>query len=155
MVRQSLEHYRRADLLKAFDSIATVPQTVPDPRFFAYRAHLLLAVGRADEAAADIERALRLAPNDANALALQTIIAVVQGDKDRAFDAAQKALQAAPGSATARIALSYPQQARFDLEGARASLQKPVLLDPRNAVTCASLAERWSFFGVLPRAVAA
>src|SRR5437016_4869094 len=82
IVRQSLEYYQRADLQKAFDSIATVPQTVPDPRFFAYRAHLLLAVGRADEAAVDVERALRLVPNDANALALQTIIAVVQGDKE-------------------------------------------------------------------------
>src|SRR5947209_5768315 len=104
MVRQSLEYYQRGDIQRAFDSIATVPQTITEPRFFAYRAHLLLAVGRNDEAAADIERALRLVPNDAHALALQTIIAVVQGDKDRALDTAQKALQAAPGRATARLA---------------------------------------------------
>ena len=155
IVRQSLEYYQRADLQKAFDSIATVPQTVPDPRFFAYRAHLLLAVGRADEAAVDVERALRLVPNDANALALQTIIAVVQGDKDRALDTAQKALQAAPGSATARIALSYAQQARFDLEGARASLQKAVELDPQNALAWARLSELWASFGELDRALEA
>ena len=155
MVRQSLEHYQRADLQKAFDSLATVPQAVPDPRFFAYRAHLLLAVGRADEAAADVERALRLAPDDASALALQTIIAVVQGDKDRAHDAAQKAVQAAPGSATARIALSYAQQARFDLEGARASLQKAVELDPQNALAWARLSELWASFGELDRALEA
>jgi len=155
MVRQSLEHYQRADLQKAFDSIATVPQTVPDPRFSAYRAHLLLAVGRADEAAADVERALRLVPNDANALALQTMIAVVQGDKDRALDSARKAVQGTPGSATARIALSYAQQARFDLEGARASLQKAVELDPRNALAWARLSELWASFGELHRALEA
>src|SRR5438128_2694906 len=155
MVRQSLEHYQRADLQKAFDSIATVPQTVPDPRFSAYRAHLLLAVGRADEAAADVERALRLVPNDANALALQTIIAVVQGDKDRALDSARKAVQGTPGSATARIALSYAQQARFDLEGARASLQKAVELDPQNALAWARLSELWASFGELDRALEA
>jgi FecR protein len=85
MVRQSLEAYLRGDLQRAFSSIASVPETVRDPRFFAYRAHLLLAVGRVDEASADIERALRLHPNDSHALALQTIIAVVQNDKDRAL----------------------------------------------------------------------
>src|SRR6185436_11032202 len=129
MVRQSLEHYLKGDLKGALDSVATPAQPVPDPRFFAYRAHLLLAVGRTDEAAPDIERALQLAPNDPHALALQTITAVVQGDNDKALDAAQRAVQAAPGSATAWIALSYAQQARFDLEGARASVENAVALD--------------------------
>jgi Flp pilus assembly protein TadD len=155
MVRQSLEHYRTGDLQRALDSIATAPQSVPDPRFFAYRAHLLLAVGRADEAALDIERALRLNPNDADALALQTIAAVVQGERDKALDAAQRAVQAAPGSATAWIALSYAQQARFDLEGARASVEKAVALDPRNALAWARLSELWASFGELGRAFAA
>lgn len=155
MVRQSIESYLRGDLQKAFDAIATAPPTVPDPRFFAYRASLLLAVGRVDEANAAIAQALRLAPNDSNALALQSIIAVVQGDKDRALDVAQKAVQAAPDSATARIALSYAQQARFDLEGARVSLQKAVELDPQNALAWARLAELQSSFGDLDRALQA
>ena len=46
MVRQSIEFYLRRDLQKAFESIASVPETVRDPRFFAYRASLLLAVGQ-------------------------------------------------------------------------------------------------------------
>jgi tetratricopeptide (TPR) repeat protein len=152
MVRQSLEHYRRGDFQSAFNSIATVPPGVTDARFFAYRAHLLLGVGRADEAAADVERALKLAPNDADALALQTIIAVVQGDKDKAFDAAQRAVQAAPRSATPLIALSYAQQARFDLEGARESVRKAVDVDPQNALAWARLSELWASFGELGRA---
>ena len=45
MVRQSLEFYLRGDLQRAFDSIANVPENIRDPRFFAYRASLLLAVG--------------------------------------------------------------------------------------------------------------
>src|SRR5919109_1227123 len=60
MVRQSLAFYLRGDLQKAFASIANVPENIREPRFFAYRAHLLLAVGRVDEARVDIERALRL-----------------------------------------------------------------------------------------------
>ena len=155
MVRQSIELYLRGDRQQAFEGIATVPETVPDPRFFVYRASLLLAVGRVDEAGADLKRALRLAPNDSNALALQSVIAVVQNEKDQALNAAQRAVEAAPDSATALIALSYAQQARFDLEGARESLEKAVQLDPKNALAWARLAELWSSFGRLEQALKA
>jgi Flp pilus assembly protein TadD len=155
MVRQSIEFYLRGDLQKAFESITTVPGTISDPRFFAYRASVLLTVGRVDEANADIEQVLRLAPNDSNALALQAIIAVVQNEQERALDVAQRAVQAAPDSATALIALSYAQQARFDLEGARASLEKAVQLAPQNALAWARLAELHSSFGNLGQALSA
>ena len=155
MVRRSLEAYVSGDIKGAFDAIATAPPTVTDPRFFAYRAHLLLTVGRVDEAAADIEHALRLAPNDANALALQTIIAVTQGDKDKALATGQQAVQAAPGSATAHIALSYALQARFDLEGARASLETAIAREPQNALAWARLSEVYASFGELNRALQA
>lgn len=155
MVRQSIEFYLRGDLQKAFQSIATVPETVRDPRFFAYRASLLLAVGRVDEAYSDIGRALSLAPKDSNALALQAIIAVAQNEKDKALRVAKRAVDAAPDSATALIALSYAQQARFDLEEARASLEKAVQLDPKNALAWARLAELWSSFGRLDQALKA
>jgi tetratricopeptide (TPR) repeat protein len=155
MVRQSIELYLRGDRQQAFEGIATVPETIRDPRFFVYRASLLLAVGRVDEAGADLKRALRLAPNDGNALALQSVIAVVQNEKDQALDVAQHAVEAAPDSATALIALSYARQARFDLEGARASLEKAVQLDPKNALAWARLAELWSSFGRLEHALKA
>jgi tetratricopeptide (TPR) repeat protein len=155
MVRQSIEFYLRRELQKAFERIATIPEAVRDPRFFAYRASLLLSVGRVDEANADIGRALRLAPYDSNALALQSIIAVVQNEKDKALRVAKRAVEAAPDSATALIALSYAQQARFDLEDARANLEKAVQLDPKNALAWARLAELWSSFGRLDQALKA
>jgi len=152
-VRQSVEFYLKGDLQQAFQSIANVPANIADPRFFVYRASLLLAVGRVDEANADIERALNLSPNDNSALALQTIIAVVQNEQERALEIAQKAVAADPNSATALIALSYAQQAEFDLEGARASLEKAVTLAPENALAWARLAELWSSFGYLDNAL--
>jgi tetratricopeptide (TPR) repeat protein len=155
MMRQSVEFYLRGDIQKAFDSIANVPEDIREPRFFAYRASLLLAVGRVDEAEADIQRALRLHPDDSNALALQTIIAIVQNDKAKALQVAQQAVGTAPDSATARIALSYAQQARFDLEGARASLEKAVKLEPQNALAWARLAELQASFGALKKALKA
>src|SRR3990172_8871220 len=146
-LRQSLEAYRRGDLQAAFDAIADVPATVSDPRFLAYRAQLSLAVGGGAEPPADLERALAVAPADADALALQAIVAVVQNEKERALDLARRAVAAAPGSATAHVALSYAQQARFDLAGARKSLERAVQVDPQNALAWARLAEVHSSSG--------
>lgn len=154
-VRRSIEFYLKGDLQQAFQSIATVPGIISDPRYFTYRASLLLAVGRVNEARADIERALNLNPNDSNALALQTIIAVAQNEQEKALEVAQKAVAATPDSATALIALSYAQQAEFNLEGARASLEKAVEQEPANALAWARLAELWSSFGYLDKALSA
>jgi tetratricopeptide (TPR) repeat protein len=131
------------------------PEDTSDPRILAYRASQSLAVGRVDEASADIERALRLDPGNSNALALQAIIAVVQNDKEKALNFARNAVQADPNSATPQIALSYAQQASFDLEGARASLEKAVQLDPENGLAWARLAELQASFGELGKSLEA
>ena len=83
------------------------------PRPALFRLSRLAAPGRGPRRRGeqDIERALSLDPNDSDALALQAIIAVVQNDKDKALEVAQKAVGADPKSATAQIALSYAQQA--------------------------------------------
>jgi tetratricopeptide (TPR) repeat protein len=137
------------------------PEKIPpeeamrDPRFFAQRASQLLSVGRVDEANADIEWALSLDPKYSDAYALQSIIAVVQNDKEQALTLAQRAVEADPKSATARIALSYAQQARFDLEGARASVEEAVKLDPANVLAWARLADLQASFGELDKALEA
>jgi tetratricopeptide (TPR) repeat protein len=89
----------------------------------------LLSVGRVDEASGKIKQALNADPKNSNALALQAIIAVVLNNTDEALNLATKAVEADPKSATAQIALSYAQQATFDLEGARASLEKAVEME--------------------------
>jgi Tfp pilus assembly protein PilF len=124
-----------------------------DPRFLAYRASQRLAVGRVDEAGADIQRALRLDPRYSDAFALQAVIAVVQNEKDKALNSARQAVETDPKSATARIALSYAQQAGFDIEVARGSVEEAVKLDPQNALAWARLAELWSSFGNLDNAL--
>ncbi len=139
-----------------FVSPGTAPKENPaDPRFLAYRASQLLAVGRVDEANTDIQRALSLDPGFSDAHALQAIIFVVQSERDKALDSAQKAVKTGPGSATARIALSYAQQAGFDLDGARTSIEEALKLIPDNALAWARLAELWSSFGRLGKALEA
>ena len=153
MVRNSIEAYMKGDFQAAFESIKGVPDTLGEPRFFAYRASLLLAVGRIDEAARDIERALSLNPNYGDAFALQSIVEVAQNEKERARDLAQRAVTADPNSASALIALSYAQQANFDLETALSSLQRAVQLSPENALAWARLAEMWLSFAQLSEAL--
>ena len=155
MVRNSIESYTKGDFQAAFEAIKGVPTDLREPRFFVYRASLLLAVGRVDEAGPDLERALSLDPNYSEALALQSIIAVVQNEKEKALALAQKSVTADPKSASALIALSYAQQANFDLEGARTSLQQAVQSNPENALAWARLAELQMSFGDLDRALEA
>jgi tetratricopeptide (TPR) repeat protein len=110
-------------------------------------------VGRVDEAIADIERAQKLDPKNSDAFALRSIVAVVQNDKGKALDLAQKAVEADPKSPTARIALSYAQQAAFNLPGASASVNEAVKLDPKNALAWARLAELRQSFGELDKSL--
>jgi len=130
-----------------------VEEDTGDPRFLAHRASWLLSVGRVDEAKTHIDQALKLDPKYIDAVALQSIIALVQNEKEKALNLAEEAVKIDPKSATARIALSYAQQACFDLEGARASLEEAVKLEPENALAWARLAELWSSFGDLDKAL--
>jgi tetratricopeptide (TPR) repeat protein len=155
MVRHSLEFYWKGDLARAFAGLEGAPEDLRDPRFFTYRAALLLSVGRVEEANREIERALKLYPSYSQALALQAVIAVAQNRKETALELAKKAVDLAPQAAVARVALSYAQQASFDLNGALASLQEAVKLGPHNALAWARLAELWLSFGYLDRALEA
>jgi tetratricopeptide (TPR) repeat protein len=117
------------------------------------RAANLLAVGRVDEASAEIEEVLKTSPGNADALSLQAVIAVAQNERGKALDLAKKAVAAAPDSATALVALSYAQQADFDLEGALASLREAVKKEPGNALARARLSEILLSFGFLDEAL--
>jgi len=119
------------------------------------RVSQLLSVGRVDEARAEIEEALKTAPGDSSAYALQSVIAVAQNEKDKALGLAKKAVEADPRSSSARIALSYALQARFDLAGALGSLLDAVKTEPGNSLAWARLAELRMSFGDLDEALKA
>jgi tetratricopeptide (TPR) repeat protein len=155
-VRESAEAYVKGDLGRAIESLQGIAaQDMKDPRFFTYRASLLLAAGGVEEAGKDIEHALALAANDADALALQAIVAVANNEADKALGTARRAVAADPKSATAQIALSYARQAKFDLEGARESLETAVRIKPDDALAWARLAEIRSSLGHLGEALEA
>ena len=147
-VRESMEAWSKGDVQGALDRMDKVAvQDIRDPRFFAYRASLRLATGNVDAAGKDLDQALKLAPGNSDALSLEAITAVARNEADKAVASAQKAVAGDPKSATAQIALSYARQAKFDLEGARQSLESAVQLAPADALAWARLAEIRSSLG--------
>jgi tetratricopeptide (TPR) repeat protein len=152
-LQESIEFYRKGKLAAAITRLENVPEGSRNPRFLIYRSGLLLLVGRLDEAKPDIDRALALDPRNSDAYSIQAVIAVVENDKDLALSLANKAVDFDPVSPTARIALSYAQQAQFKIEQARASVQKAVDLDPQNALAWARLAELEMSTGNVDRAL--
>jgi tetratricopeptide (TPR) repeat protein len=155
-IDRSMEASRRGDLTPALEALAPIDAaSVQEPGFFTYRASLLLAIGAVDRAEADLTRALELRPNDADALALQTVIALAGNEKDDGLALAERAVAANPRAASAAIALSYARQARFDLTGARDAAQQAVTLAPEDALAWARLAELHSSSGELRAATEA
>jgi tetratricopeptide (TPR) repeat protein len=155
MLRRSIAYYWKGDMARAFSELSKAPERIRDPRFYLYRAALFLTVGRIEAARSDIARALKLDPSSSYALALQSIIAVVQNNREKALELATKAVELDSKSATARVALSYAQQAHFHIKGALKSLQKAVELDSGNALAWSRLADLFLSVGYLDKAAQA
>lgn len=153
-VRESIECYRANDIRGAFSRLADVPhEDIRDPRFFLYRAMLLLTVGQVDDAVHDIETVRGMNPSNVHILALQSVIAVVQNRKDDALKYAAAAVAAAPDSSSAHIAMSYAQQAHFNLDDSLESIREAVRLDPENALAWARLSELWLSVGEIDQSL--
>ncbi len=132
-----------AAALAALNRVAAAERDVP---FYLYRAALLLAVGRVEEARTDIDKALRLDPNAGLAYALRAIIHVTQNEREQALENGERAV-ALSQTAAAKIALSYAQQAAFHLEAARDNLLSAVAQHPDDPLAWARLSELWLMLG--------
>jgi tetratricopeptide (TPR) repeat protein len=133
-------------------ALEEAPLDERDARFHLREAGQLLSVGRVDEARDAIERALAIDPNAGLAYALRAIIAVVQNDKTAALADARRAVELEPRATAPKIALSYAQQAHFDLESARDTLLQATEEQPQDALAWARLAELWLMLGYRDRA---
>jgi len=114
-----------------------------------------LSVGRVDTARDQIEQVLAKDPNSGLAFALRSVIAVVQNDNARALADANQAVALSPDTAAPRIALSYAQQASFQIPQARDTLLEAVKRQPQDALAWARLAELHLMLGERSESVAA
>ncbi len=105
------------------------------------RAEGLLRVGRADDAETALSSSFALAPRNADATALASIISLVKNDKNNALILAKRATQFDASSYRAWTALSYAQQADFKLEDALASAERAVQLYPNSSPARSRVAE--------------
>jgi Tfp pilus assembly protein PilF len=154
-LRNAQESAARGNYPAAFAALDGVPEGERDARFHLLRASLLLSVGRVDDARADIDRALVQDAGSGLSHALSAVIAVVLNDRDRALAEGRKAVELAPDSAAAYIALSYAQQARFDLPAARETLLTAVKRQPKDALAWARLSELHLMLGERRDSIAA
>ncbi|MCB1800244.1 MAG: TonB-dependent receptor [Gammaproteobacteria bacterium] len=103
-------------------------------------AQRLLQVGRADEAKARIDDVLAQQPERAEAWSLDAIVALTQNDRDRARRSADRGIQTSVTPATL-LAVSYVQQADFELAAALTTALDGVRRFPDLALLWARLAE--------------
>jgi tetratricopeptide (TPR) repeat protein len=130
--------------LRPGDSFEQLPQVAAgteDAAFLARRASLLLSGGQLEEARADLDRAQKLDPANADVLSLRAVIAVALNDVDGALNSGRQAVERAPKSAAAHLAYSYALQSSFDLEAARRTMEEAVAAEPSNASAWSRLAE--------------
>lgn len=114
-----------------------------------------LAVGRVPEARASIDQALARDAKLGSALALRAIINVVQNNRAEALADAQQAVALSPDATGPWIALSYAQQAGFQIAEARDSLLRATEKQPQDALAWARLAELQLMLGERDRSAEA
>lgn len=153
--RASVEHYHQGRLIEALSVLDQIDPLEFTSPLLTYRAGLLLSVGRVDEAKVNIEQAMRFQPDSSDAYALQAMIAVVQNNKESALSLANQAVELDRTSPAARLALSYAQQAHFQIEEALGSVEEAIRLNAKDALVWARLSELHMSTGYLDRALEA
>ena len=151
-LRAALKLASQGDTTGAYAQLNRVPQRQRGARYHLFKAALLLSVGRVDEARAAIDRALRQDANAGLAHALRAVIALVQNQPDEALADANRAVELEPDASAPKIALSYVQQAQFELEAARDTLLQATAAQPEDALAWARLSELWLMLGDRNRA---
>ncbi len=119
------------------------------------RASLSLSVGQVTQAEQDINAVLESSPGNGDALALQSIITLVQGDDTQGLEIARAAVATQTDSVAPYLALSYALQSSFKLQEAREVLQGAAETFPQNALIYARLAELHLMFRDIEQADAA
>ncbi|WP_347987837.1 FecR domain-containing protein [Methylomonas sp. AM2-LC] len=129
---------------KTDNALTRLNAVLPEQRetyFFKVRGAMLLSLGRVEPALDDIKKVQSKNPNDAEALALLSVLALTQNHKEQAYVLANQATNIDPDSAAAFSALSYAEQSRFELENALHAADQAVKSAPQDALVWARKAE--------------
>ena len=114
-----------------------------------------LEAGRVEAARELIDQAIAAGSDAGLALALRAVINVVQNQLEAALTDANRAVSLSPDFAATHVALSYVQQANFQISAARDTLLQAVARQPEDALAWARLAELHLMMGDNQQALAA
>ncbi|MES9939278.1 MAG: tetratricopeptide repeat protein [Candidatus Thiodiazotropha sp. 6PLUC2] len=151
---RSYAAYRSGDITEAFKILDEVPVT-DNASTLGYRASLNLAVGDIKTAEREIKHLIAVDPENADALALSSIIATIQNRSDEAMSSANQAIESNPGSLSAHLALSYAKQSQFELIEALEAAKEATRLDPESAIAMARLSQLHLMFRQMSEATEA
>lgn len=116
-----------------------------------------LSVGQVEKATELLNQSIKKNPNNSAALALQAVISIVQNNKEAGLALAQQAVAADNTNVTAKLALSYAQQAHFKVGAALKTLQAATQnsdgTETGNALVWSRLAEVYLMHGELDEAL--
>lgn len=155
MDRQSIKAYRQGDMAGALAALAQNAEVERNPPLLVYRASLQLRVGGVETAQHDLQQALDIDPNNAEALALLSIITTVQNQRRHALDLAKRAVAGNPRGLAPLLALSYARQAMFQLPAALEAARQATEAVPDSALAWSQLARLHLMFHHLDEATEA
>ncbi len=130
----TIDYIRQSKIDMAFNELEAVPNENRDFEYHNLKANLLLSVGDVEQAQHAIQKSLSLNKNNGTALALQSIIALVKNNPEKALQLVERAKISAPSSSIPLIALSYIYETQFKLEKALSSLKKATQLNNLDAL---------------------
>ncbi len=123
---------------ESIDESTLKPET---PEFFVYQAAKLLNSGQVSQAQEIIKQAKLIEPDNADLLALESVIAIAKNHTDLAFKLSSKAVKTNSQSIVAKIALSYSLQAKRKLKDAVKTMEQAIQIEPKHALAWTRLAE--------------
>ncbi|MFV1985059.1 MAG: FecR domain-containing protein, partial [Thiohalomonadales bacterium] len=155
IIERSITAARDGQFTTALQQINLIPQDDINSSLLTYRAALYLSVGRIEKAKHDIQQVIQKQPDNAQAIALQAIFAIVQNDKTKALALAEQAATLEPNSASTALALSYVHQSLFDIDNALQIIKTVTTKNKDNALLWSRLSELYLMVGNLDEALKA
>lgn len=129
---------------KAKAEVASFREAMPDSAIpYVLEASVALWAGSPDEAALALEEALKIDPQNAEALRGKAGLALQAGDTDAAISVYQEALAAQPDELTSLIALAQIYERAGDREQMAAMLERAVAADAEALPPRLALARYW------------
>ncbi|RDD60658.1 TonB-dependent receptor domain-containing protein [Ferruginivarius sediminum] len=154
-VEAAREARARGDLAAAFEAMERIPEAERDSDYHVHLAALLADVGRAGEARTAIDTARHLAPRSGKPDAIDSVIVLARGQRQRALDLARRAVRRSPDVPATHLALSYALQADLQLDAALDSTLTAAERFPEHSLLWARTAELWLAKGDTATALAA